>query len=72
MTTMNKISRKDFMKNTGKTVVGVAAIGALSGALTVSAEEKTREAAPFPYKYKKIDPDQARDRAYEAYFEQGG
>lgn len=74
MTEIKKMSRKDFMKTATKSVAGVAVMGTLGGALTgcSSNEANASEAAPYPYEYKKLDPDVARERAYNAYFDKGG
>lgn len=74
MTDNKTLSRKDFMKTAGKSVAGVAVMGTLGGVLTgcSSKEVSASEAAPYPFEYKKLDPDVARERAYNGYFDKGG
>lgn len=74
MTDNKKMSRKDFMKTATKSVAGVAVMGTLGGVLTGCSDNKASAdgPAPYPYEYKKLDPDVARERAYNAYFEKGG
>ena len=75
MTDQKQISRKDFLKGMGTSLAGVAVAGSLGGLLTGCSAEtasSNSEAAPYPFKYKKLDPAVAEERAYNAYFEQGG
>lgn len=76
MNTNRKMSRKDFLKGVGVSVAGVAMAGTLGGVLTGCEAKPTASAnsdAPaYPFKYKKIDPAVAEERAYNTYFEQGG
>lgn len=75
MTEKKQISRKDFLKGMGTSLAGVAVAGSLGGLLTGCSAEtasSSSEAAPYPFKYKKLDPAIAEERAYNAYFDQGG
>ena len=69
------ISRKDFLKGVGTSLAGVAVMGTLGSTLTGctdSGSADTGEAAPYPYKYTKLDPAVGEEMAYNTYFEQGG
>lgn len=76
MTDQKQISRKDFIKGMGVSLAGVAVAGGLSGVLTGCSAGATSggemEAAAHPFKYQKLDPAKAEERAYNTYFEQGG
>lgn len=69
------ISRKDFIKGMGVSIAGVAVAGGLGGVLTGCAATPVAsvDGAPaWPFKYTKIDPAKAEERAYNSYFEDGG
>lgn len=75
MKSQKEISRKDFLKGMGTSLAGVAVVGTLGGVLTgCSADDgaSAEGAAPYPFKYKKLDPAVAEKRAYDTYFEKGG
>lgn len=72
MSENKNLTRKDFIKGMGMTIAGVTVAGGLGGVLTGCSSEASADAAPFPYKYTKMDPDAAEKRAYDAYMEQGG
>lgn len=68
-----QISRKDFLKGMGTSLAGVAVMGTLGTALTGCSNTAGAEGAPeHPFKYKKIDAEKAKKRAYDSYFEKGG
>jgi hypothetical protein len=75
--TEKQISRKDFLKKAGMTVAGVAVTGSLAGVLTACSTQTTASAdssqkPEWPFKYKKIDPAVAEERAFKGYKEKGG
>lgn len=78
MSENKSMSRKDFLKGMGTAAAGVAVAGTLGGLLTGCTNETASvsgdpmEAPEWPLKYQKIDPAVAEERAYNAYFEQGG
>lgn len=78
MSEKKTMSRKDFLKGMGTTAAGVAMAGTLGGFLTGCTTESANvssdpmEAPQWPFKYQKIDPAVAEERAYDAYFEKGG
>lgn len=74
MTHSKEMSRKDFMKKMGTSIAGVAVVGGVSGLLTgcTSTASADVEAPTYPIKYVEIDPEEAKDRAYNAYFDKGG
>lgn len=71
-----KISRKDFLKGVGVTVAGVAATTTLGTVLTgcsaPAANVDTSQKPEWPFKYKKVDPAVAEERAFKGYKEKGG
>ena len=69
-----EISRKDVIKGMGVSLAGVAVAGGLGGVLTgCAAPAASVDGAPtWPFKYAKIDPAKAEERAYNSYFEDGG
>lgn len=72
---MSKITRKDFLKTAGSSIAGVAMVGAMGGLLTGCSTSSAGDAMTppsWPYKYKKLDVDQVKERTYDAYKNQGG
>lgn len=75
-----QISRKDFIKGMGVSLAGVAMAGSLGGLLTACTgtgaatanTASSTEAPAWPYKYKKLDVEKVKERAYNAYKEKGG
>lgn len=78
-----KITRKEFLKGVGTTVAGVAVAGSLGSLLTACAKsEPAAPAAPaasaapqkpeWPFKYKKLDVEKVKARAFKGYKEKGG
>lgn len=67
------LSRRKFLRNAGATVAGLALVGSgllLSGCEeleSVASEMPKIPAAQLPFKYTKLDPDEAARRAYEGY-----
>lgn len=78
MSEKKTMSRKDFLKGMGTAAAGIAVTGSLGGLLTgcsngsANVSGDPMEAPSWPFKYKKIDPTVAEERAYNAYFEKGG
>lgn len=73
MTDKRQISRKDFLKGMGTSLAGVAVAGTLGATLTGCSNTASADEAPeHPFEYKEIDPEKAKKRAYDAYFDQGG
>lgn len=74
MTQSKEISRKDFMKKMGTSIAGVAVVGGVSGLLTgcTSSASGDIKAPEHPFKYVAIDVEKAKERSYDAYFNQGG
>jgi len=71
-----QISRKDFLKGVGKTVASVAVAGSvgsvLTGCATNTSTASVTEKPEWPFKYQKVDPDKAAEKAFNAYKEKGG
>lgn len=67
------LSRRKFLRGAGATVAGLALVGSgllLSGCEeleTVASEVPKIPAAQWPFKYVKLDPDVAAERAYKGY-----
>lgn len=66
------IDRKKFLKGAGASLAGIALMGGVGSLLTGCAEEAQAPAgnsiAPsWPLEYKKLDPDQAEQIAYDSY-----
>lgn len=73
MTENKNLTRKDFIKGMGMTLAGVTVAGGLGGVLTGCTSDKaSAEAAPYPFKYIKMDPAAGEEAAFNAYKEQGG
>lgn len=64
-----RISRKTFLRNAGRFVAG-AAVGA-AGSIALSADKAEGKATPWPWPYTKLDPEQARKIAHDAFYERG-
>lgn len=73
-----QISRKDFIKGVGVSLAGVAMAGSVGGLLTACSNIGTAgtanstETPEWPYKYKKLNLEEVKERAYNAYKEKGG
>lgn len=73
-----QMSRKDFIKGAGLSLAGVAMAGSLGGLLTacskidIAGAAGHMEAPEWPFKYKKLDPEKVKARAYNTYKEKGG
>lgn len=77
-----EISRKDFLKGVGASLAGVTLLGGVGGILTACSDSASASATEtvvgetekpqWPFTYVKVDPDQAAERAYNAYKEKGG
>jgi len=81
-------SRRELLKNAGKATAGIAVVGAIPTLLTACAETKTttpskevlnyeykeasKDAAPYPYPYQKLDVETTKERAYAGFFNKGG
>lgn len=78
MSDNKSMSRKDFLKGMGTAAVGMAVVGPIGSLLTGCTNETASisgdpmEAPEWPLKYQKLDAAAAEERAYNAYFEQGG
>lgn len=76
MTENKQMSRKTFLKGMGTSLAGVAVVGTLGTVLTGcsadTASTNVAGAAPYPFKYTKLDPAEAEKRGYDTYFEKGG
>lgn len=76
MTVEKQISRKSFLKGMGTSLAGVAVVGTLGTVLTGcsadTASAGVEGAAPYPFKYTKLDPAKAEKMGYDTYFEKGG
>jgi len=69
---MNKqskaITRKNFLKGMGTSIAGVTVLGGVGTLLAGCTEEASAMEKPeWPFKYEKIDPDVAAQRAYDSY-----
>lgn len=60
------ISRRDFMAKAGALTAGMAVAGGIMGALVTG---KAEAVAVLPFPYKRLNLDQVRKRAFDAYFE---
>ncbi len=82
---LQEISRRAFLWKSAKTAAGVAVAGTALGMIApknvFAADTEPFEytfnepgpgALPHPMEYQKLDPDEARARAYKAYQEKGG
>lgn len=74
MSDNKQISRKSFIKGMGTSLAGVAVAGTFGGLLSGCTAQTgaSGDAAPYPFKYKKLDPAKAEKRGYDTYFEKGG
>ncbi len=73
---MKELSRRKFLQGAGTSLAGVALAGGVGALLTGrgQAESNTGSevaAAKWPFEYKKLDPDEAAKRGYDAYKEDG-
>ncbi|MCW4048925.1 MAG: C-GCAxxG-C-C family protein [Candidatus Bathyarchaeota archaeon] len=80
--TENNVSRRDFMKMAGAAVGGLA-IGAVGGYSIMPPKETIvtnevevevevpQEVPEYPWTYEKLDVEEVKNRAYNAYFESG-
>jgi hypothetical protein len=71
---MAEISRKEFLKTAGKTVAGVAVVGALGSVLSGCSTTTTAKVDKYqwPLPYKKLDPEKVLARGFKGYKEKGG
>lgn len=72
-----QMTRKDFLKKAGISVAGLAmagSVGALLTGCTSAAVDTTgsTEKPQWPFKYVKLDPAKAEERAFKGYKEKGG
>ncbi len=71
-----EITRKSFLKGVGASVAGIAMAGTMGSLLTACTDGETAQASAetpeWPFEYVELDPDKVRERAFNAYHEQGG
>jgi uncharacterized protein with FMN-binding domain len=64
-------SRRDFLRTTGKGLLGVAAVSMLPVGLNSAAAEDI-EAPAWPWKWEKLDPQEVMEAGYKAFYTHGG
>lgn len=75
-----RLSRKEFLDTTARTAIGVS-IGALGGSLLAAGVDQVRQQPitaqaaaqgyPWPWPYKKLDPEDIRKRGHKFYYDGG-
>ncbi len=65
-------SRRDFLRNTGKGLLGVAVASVLPVGLNTGVAEEAIEAPAWPWKWEKLDPQEVMEAGYKAFYSHGG
>ena len=65
-------SRRDFLRTTGKGLLGVAVATALPFGLSTGVAEEEITAPEWPWKWEKLDPQEVMEAGYKAFYSHGG
>ncbi len=65
-------SRREFLRTTGKGLLGVAVASVLPVGLSTGVAEGEIEAPAWPWKWEKLDPQEVMEAGYKAFYSHGG